>query len=40
MAEGGNNLRISLFTVEDDHIATGDKWEEWLEELEREMRFS
>lgn len=39
MAEGGRNLRINPFTVEDDHIATGDKWEEWLEELEREMRF-
>ena len=39
MAEGGRNLQIRPFTVEDDHIATGEKWEEWLEELEREMRF-
>ena len=39
MAEGGRNLRINPFTVGDDHIATGEKWEEWLEELEREMRF-
>ena len=39
MAEGERNLRIIPFTVEDDHIATGEKWEEWLEELEREMRF-
>ena len=39
MAEGGRNLKINPFTVEDDHIATGDKWEEWLEELEWEMRF-
>ena len=39
MAEGGRNLQIRPFTVEDDHIATGEKWEEWLEDLEREMRF-
>ena len=23
----------------EDYIATGEKWDEWLEELEREMRF-
>ena len=39
MAEGGRNLRINLFTMDEDHIATGEKWDEWLEELEREMRF-
>ena len=39
MAEGGRNLRINPFTVDEDHIATGEKWDEWLEELEREMRF-
>ena len=38
MAEGGRNLRIKPFTVE-DHIATGEKWDDWLEELEWEMRF-
>ena len=35
MAEGGRNLRINPFTVDEDHIATGEKWDEWLEELER-----
>ena len=39
MAEGGRNLRIQPFTVDEDHIATGEKWDNWLEELEREMRF-
>ena len=39
MAEGGRNLRINPFTVDEDHIATGEKWDEWLEELEREMIF-
>ena len=39
MAEGGRNLRINPFTVDEDHIAMGEKWDEWLEELEREMRF-
>ena len=39
MAEGGRNLRIKPFTVDEDHIATGEKWDDWLEELEREMRF-
>lgn len=40
MAEGGRNLRIDPFIVDEaDHIATGEKWDEWLEELEREMRF-
>ena len=39
MAEGGRNLRIKPFTVDEDHIATGEKWHDLLEELEREMRF-
>ncbi|XP_053376601.1 uncharacterized protein LOC123533440 [Mercenaria mercenaria] len=39
MAEGGRNLRINPFSVDEDHIATGEKWDEWLNELEREMRF-
>ena len=39
MAEGGRNLRINPFTVDEDHIATGEKWDEWLDELEREMIF-
>ena len=39
MAEGGRNLTIKLFTVDEDHIATGEKFDEWLDELEREMRF-
>ena len=39
MAEGGRNLRINPFKVDEDHIATGEKWDEWLEELEREMSF-
>ena len=39
MAKGGRNLRINPFNVDEDHIATGEKWDEWLEELEREMRF-
>ena len=39
MAEGGRNLRLKPFTVDEDHIATGEKLDDWLEELEREMRF-
>ena len=39
MAEGGRNPTIKPFTVDEDHIATGEKWDEWLDELEREMRF-
>lgn len=39
MAEAGRNLRINPFMVDEDHLATGEKWDEWLEELEREMRF-
>lgn len=39
MAEGGRNLKINPFTVEEDHLATGEKWDDWLDELEREMRF-
>ena len=39
MAEGGRNLKINPFTVDEDHLATGEKWDEWLDELEREMRF-
>ena len=37
--KGGRNLRINPFTVDEDHIAIGEKWDEWLDELEREMRF-
>ena len=33
------NLRINPFTVDEDHIAMGEMWDEWLDELEREMRF-
>ena len=40
MAEGGRNLKINSFTVDKDHLATGEKWDEWLDELECEMRFS
>ena len=40
MAEGGRNLRINPFIVAEDHIATGEKWDEWLEELEQECDFS
>ena len=39
MVEGGRNLTIKPCTVNEDHIATGEKWDEWLDELEREMRF-
>ena len=39
MSEGGRNLRIKPFTVDEDHIAMGEKWDDWLEELERDMRF-
>ena len=39
MANGDRNLRINQVTVDDDYLATGEKWEEWLEELERELRF-
>ena len=39
MAEGGRNIRIKPFTVDEDHIATGEKWDDWLEELEREFQF-
>ena len=39
MAEGGRNLTIKPFRVDEDHIAMGEKWDEWLDELEREMRF-
>jgi hypothetical protein len=28
MAEGGKNLRISPFTAAEDHIATGDRWDD------------
>ena len=38
MADGGRNLRINPFTVDEDHIATGEKWDGWLEELERETK--
>ena len=39
IAEGGRNLGINPVTDDQDHIATGEKWDEWLEELEQEMRF-
>ena len=39
MTEGGRNLKINPFTVDEDHLAMGEKWDEWLDELEREMRF-
>ena len=39
MAEGGRNLTIKLYTVDEDHIATGEKFDELLDELEPEMRF-
>jgi hypothetical protein len=39
MAEGGRCVRISPFTVAEDHKATGDRWDDWLYELERDMRF-
>ena len=39
MAEGGRNLKINPFTVDEDHLAMSEKWDEWLDELEREMRF-
>lgn len=32
-------MRINPFTVAENHIATGEKWDEWLEKLEREMRY-
>ena len=38
MAESGRNLQINPFTEDEDHIAIGEKWDEWLEELEQEMR--
>ena len=39
MAEGGRNLTIKPFTVDEDHIVRGEKWDKWPDELEREMRF-
>ena len=39
MAKGGRNLTIKPFTVDEDHIAMGEKWDKWLEALELEMRF-
>ena len=39
MAEGGRNLRINPFTVDEaDHIAMGGKWDEWLEELDTKLK--
>lgn len=35
MAKGERNLRINPFAVDEDYIAA----DEWLDELEREMRF-
>ena len=31
--------KVGEITVDGDHIATGEKWDEWLDELEREMKF-
>ena len=39
MAEGGRNLRINPFTLAEDHLAAGEKWDEWHDELEQERRF-
>ena len=33
------HLRIKSFTVDEDHKATGEKWDDWLEEFEQEMQF-
>ena len=38
MAASGRNLQINPFTEDEFHIAMGEKWDEWLEELEQEMR--
>lgn len=32
-------MKINPFTADEDHLATGEKWDEWLDELEHEMRF-
>ena len=39
MAEGGRNLKIIPFVVGEDHMTTGEQWDEWIEELELELRF-
>ena len=33
------NLKIQPFTPKDDQITTGEVWDEWLEEIERELRY-
>ena len=33
------NLKIQPFTPKDDQITTGKVWDEWLEEIERELRY-
>lgn len=33
------NLKTPPFTPGDDQISTGKRWEEWLEEIEREFRY-
>ena len=33
------NLKITPFIVGEDHMSTGEQWNEWLDELELEMRF-
>ena len=35
----GRKSTIKTFTVDEDHIATGEKLDEWLDELEQEIRF-
>ena len=39
MVEGGRNLTIKPFTLDENNIETGETWEEWLDELDREMNF-
>ena len=33
------NLPASAFTVTDDQLSKGKEWEDWLEEIEREVRY-
>ena len=33
------NLRALLFRVTEDQLSTGKAWEDWLESLERELRY-
>ena len=39
MAEGGRNLTIKPFTLDENHIEMEETWEEWLDELEQVMKF-